>query len=221
MFEKPSVEENAPDLSGLVHCASCGSRMTMEAGDYVCPASRAETGLDCPTNPVNAALLFSRVVPKLVDRAMTEKTLEQLVRDVRDQTGPKQELQQGRLDRAESEIEELDRLRAELMEPAELDRRAQAAVVGRIAEIEQTATGLAYEALVARDELDALDFITREDGIRETASDPETYLGGAHPQDVQELLELLIEDIQVTPAAALIIYSELIPGGQADQATLL
>ena len=221
MFEKPSVHENAPDLSGLIHCANCGSGMAREAGDYVCPSNRAEPGLDCPTTPVSAAHLLSRVTRRLVDRAMTEKTLEELVGDVRDQTRPKQELQQGRLDRAESEIEELNRLRAELLDPVERNQKAYSAVGDRIAEIDQTSTGLAYEALVARNELDALDFISRENGIRETAIDLETYLGHANPQDVQELLELLIEDIQVTTGTALIIYSELIPGGQTDQATLL
>ena len=49
-------------------------------------------------------------------------------------------------------------------------------MVDRIAEIDQTSTGLAYEALVARNELDALDFVTRQEGMMETASDPETYL---------------------------------------------
>ena len=220
MFEKTSVHENAPDLSGLVHCANCGSRMTREAGAYICPVNKAEPGPDCPTTPVNAAHLLSRVVPKLMKSAMTEKTLEELVGDVKKQTSPKQELQQGRLDQAESEIEELNRLRAELLEPVEQNQEAYSAVADRIAEIDQTSTGLAYEALVARNELDALDFITREDGIRETARDPETYLGDANPQDVQELLELLIEDIRVTPGTALIIYSDLIPGSQIDRATL-
>ena len=221
MFEKPSIQENAPDLSSLVHCANCGSRMTREAGDYVCPSNRAEPGQDCPTTPVNAAHLLSRVVPKLMKSVMTEKTLEEMVGDIRDQTRPKQELQQGRLDQAESEIAELNRRRAELLEPVERNQQAYSAVANRVDEIDQTSTGLAYEALVARNELDALGFITREDGIRETASDPETYLWDANPQDVQELLELLIEDIRVTPGTALIIYSELLPGGRTDQATLL
>ena len=221
MFEKPSVHENSPDLSSLVHCANCGSRMIRADGDYVCPASRAGAGQDCPTTPVNAARLLSRVIPKLMKRSMTEKTLEELVGAVSDQIRPKQELQQGRLDRAESEIEELNRLRAELLEPVERDRKAHSAVAERVAEIDRTAAGLAYEALVARNELDALDFIAQEDGVRETAKSPETYLGDANPRDVQELLELLIEEIRVTPSTATIIYSDLVPGGRNDRAALI
>ena len=220
MFEKPSVQENAPDISSLIHCANCGSQMLREAGDYICPANRAESGLDCPTTPINAAHLLSRVMPRLMKRAMTGKTLEELVGDIGDQTRPKKELQQGRLDQTESEIEELNRLRAELLEPVEQNSKAYSAVADRVAEIDQTSTGLAYEALVARNELDALNFISQEDGIRETAQDPETYLGGANPQDMQELLELMIEDIRVSPGTALIIYSDLIPGARTDRTTL-
>ncbi len=200
MFEKPSVHENAPELNGLVHCDNCGSQMRREAEDYTCPANRTESELDCPTTPVNAAHLLCRVVPKLMDRVMTEKTLEELVGDVKDQTSPKQELQQGRMDQAESEIVELNRLRAEILEPVERNSKAYSAVAGRIDDINQTSTGLAYEALVAHNELDALNFITQENGIRESAKDPETYLGDANLQDVQELLDLLIDDIRVSPA---------------------
>ena len=82
-------------------------------------------------------------------RAMTGKTLEELVGDIGDQTRPKKELQQGRLDQTESEIEELNRLRAELLEPVERNSKAYSAVADRIAEIDQTSTGLAYESLVA------------------------------------------------------------------------
>lgn len=220
MFEKTSVHENAPDLSGLVHCANCGSRMTREAGDYICPSNQAESGQECPTTPVNAAHLLSRVMPRLLKRAMTGKTLEELVGDIGDEARPKKELQQGRLDQTESEIEELNQLRAELLEPVEQNSKAYSAVADRVAEIDQKSTGLAYEALVARNELDALNFISQEAGIRETAQDPETYLEGANPQDMQELLELMIEDIRVSPGTALIIYSDLIPGGRTDRATL-
>ena len=61
MFEKPTVHENAPVLSDLIHCANCGSQMLREAEGYICPANQAESGLDCPTTPVNAAHLLHRV----------------------------------------------------------------------------------------------------------------------------------------------------------------
>ena len=220
MFEKTSVHENAPELNGRVHCGNCGSLMTREAGDYICPSNQGESGSDCPTTPVNAAHLISQVIPKMIERVMTGETIEELVVDIQEETAPKRDLQQGRMDQAESQIAELNRVRAEILEPVEQDQKAYAAVAGRIAEIDQTSTGLAYESLVARNELDALDFITREDGIRETARDPETYLEDANPQDMQELLELMIDDIRVTPSTALIIYSDLLPGNQKDRATL-
>ena len=220
MKNKPTVHQNAPELNGLVHCENCGAQMLREAQDYICPASRAESGLDCPTTPVNAALLVSRVIPKMMKRVMTEKTLAQLVGDIGDLTRPKKELQQERLDQAESEITELNGLRAKLLEPVEQNSTAYAAVADRIAKIEQASTGLAYEALVARNELDTLNFLSEEEGVRDTAQDPETYLGDANPADIQELMEILIDDIRVSPGTALIVYSGLIPGGQTDRATL-
>ena len=220
MSEKPSVHENAPELNGLVHCDNCGGQMLREAGDYICRANQAETGLDCPTTPINAAHLIRRVVPKLIKRVMTEKTLEGLVGDIKDQTRPKLELQQERRDQAEAKIAALDQLRADLLKPVEQHSKAYGAVADRIARIEQASTGLAYEALVASNELDTLNFITQEDGIRETAKDPETYLGNADPRDVRELLGLLIDDIRVSPGTARIIYSDLIPGAQTDRTTL-
>jgi hypothetical protein len=153
-------------------------------------------------------------------RVMTEKTLEGLVGDIKDQTRPKLELQQERLDQAETKIAALNQLRADLLKPVEQHSKAYGAVADRIARIEQASTGLAYEALVASNELDTLNFITQEDGIRETAKDPETYLGNADPRDVRELLGLLIDDIRVSPGTARIIYSDLIPGAQTDRTTL-
>ena len=220
MSEKPSVHENAPELNGLIHCDNCGGQMLREAEDYICRANQAETGLDCPTTPINAAHLIRRVVPKLMKRVMTEKTLEGLVGDIKDQTRPKLELQQERLDQAETKIAALNQLRADLLKPVEQHSKAYGAVADRIARIEQASTGLAYEALVASNELDTLNFITQEDGIRETAKDPETYLGDADPRDVRELLGLLIDDIRVSPGTARIIYSDLIPGAQTDRTTL-
>ena len=220
MSEKLSVHENAPELNGLVHCDNCGGQMLREAEDYICRANQPETGLDCPTTPINAAHLIRRVVPKLMKRVMTEKTLEGLVGDIKDQTRPKLELQQERLDQAETKIAALNQLRADLLKPVEQHSKAYGAVADRIARIEQASTGLAYEALVARNEMDKLNFITQEDGIRETAKDPETYLGDADPRDVRELLGLLIDDIRVSPGTARIIYSDLIPGAQTDRTTL-
>ena len=207
-----------PEPNGLVHCNNCEALMLRENEDYICPNNRAQTKPHCPTTPINAQHMFSRVIPSMVKRVTTDAVLDQMVRTVREMTKPAKEIQEERLRQAQSKMAELNQLRAELLESVEQNGSTYAA--SRVKQIDQTSIGLAYQATVAQKELDTLEFITQEEGIRETAKDPRTYLGDANPADVRELLELMIKDIRVSPSTALIIYSDSMPNGENDQTAL-
>ena len=65
--------------------------------------------------------------------------------------------------------------------------------------------------MVAREELDKIDFIRDEDGIREATRNPKTYLGGNSLDETQELLNLLVQKVRVDTGSAVIIYQVPIP----------
>ena len=84
-------------------------------------------------------------------------------------------------------------------------------MVHEIDEINRTATGLAYESQVAREELDKIEFISEEKGIRNSAKNPDTYLEYENQQEIQELLSLFIREVQVNADVATIKYLAGVP----------
>ena len=65
--------------------------------------------------------------------------------------------------------------------------------------------------MTSRDELDKTEFINDEQGIREAAADPRTYLDGNGGEETQELLEILVGKVLVDSGSAKILYKETLP----------
>ena len=211
MFERPSVQEKSPNLNRLVSCAICGSPMLPDDGNYVCPKSIPAAGPGCSNTPHNGDLLLRRTVTALIGRAMTRQTIQEIIEDIEETVKPSMESQRGTLEKAEAEISGLNRRRSRILDPVEQGTRTYEQVASQINEINASTAGLTYEAQVARKELDKLEFINDRDGIEETAMNPETYLAGARPEDVQELINLFVESIRVDTKTAVVRYSDLIP----------
>jgi hypothetical protein len=114
------------------------------------------------------------------------------------------------MEEAEATITALNKRKAEVQQHVKQVIKTLGEVDEEINEINKSTIGLAYESLVARDELDMLEFISDEAGIRETVLDYETYLATSSAEDFQELLVLVIKEIQVDTMSALIIYNEVI-----------
>ena len=80
--------------------------------------------------------------------------------------------------------------------------------------------GLAYESMVARNELEKIEFIGDEVALRECLKNPETYMGAEDPEDAQELLNLVVREVTVDNGRATILYQEPIPCGDHPQGIL-
>ena len=208
---KPTADQQRPvTLEGLVHCANCGSAMTRLTGEYYCP-NNTGPGQACDTPPADADHLLHLVVALLVDRVMTEETIQQAIEDVQGEAGKQSEPHRLKLEDTESAIADLNRRRGRALQEVEEKDRTYSDVSDDIDQINRTTMGLAYESLIARDELDKLEFVSDETGIRNTALDLQTYLGDSNPQGAQELLDLLIQEVRVSTTQALVTYTDPIP----------
>ena len=80
-----------------------------------------------------------------------------------------------------------------------------------IGALDQLAAKRARESLAARDELDWIAFITDEQGIRNDATNPATFLEGNGTDEAQEFLDLLVEKVLVDSTSAVIVYQVNMP----------
>jgi hypothetical protein len=219
MFRTTATQEKAPDLNGMVNCAHCGSAMNRVADNYSCPNSAAGTGQRCSTPPVNADRLLRRVMSKLVARILTEETLQLVSENIQETTEANAHLQRERLETAESAIAKMNRRRTSVLHPVEQRTAAYADVAGEINEIEKATTGLAYESLVARNELEKLDRIRDEAEIRSAVTNLDTYLGSVNAGEAQELLDMTIREVRVSGNAAMVVYTEPILSEEHPEGT--
>jgi len=60
--------------------------------------------------------------------------------------------------------------------------------------------------MAAREELDQLAFIADEQGVRNDATNPATFVEGNGPDEAQEVLDLLVEKVLVDSTSAVIVY---------------
>ena len=71
--------------------------------------------------------------------------------------------------------------------------------------------GPSFQIIIAQEELDKLEFIGDETALRETISDPDTYMQTSNQDYAQELLELLINRVTVENGHATILYKHPMP----------
>ena len=211
MTSSNGANKSKPSLDGLVFCANCASEMANTGLRYYCPNTTLESGGNCPTEPVDAANLTYCVVAMTVTRLATDPTVERIAEDIRDTTEVNALTQLRRMEQAEAAIAEANARRPAVLMTVEHGAKTYDDVADEIRELDQTTAGLAFESMVARNELDKIEFIRDEDGIQETARNPETYLGGNSSYETQELLELLIQKVAVDTGEALILYRVILP----------
>ena len=208
MLRTTAIQEKAPDLNVMVRCANCGSAMNRVEDTQSCPNSAPGPGQSCSTPPVNADRLLRRVMSKLIERILTEETQQLISENIREKTESNVNLQRGRLETAESAISKINRLKTLVLHPVEQRTATYPEVADEIHEINKVTTGLTYESLVARDELEKLDYIRDETGIRNTMTNLETYLASVNAEEVQELLDTTIQEVLVGEKEATIVYTE-------------
>ena len=203
-----------PSLDGVVFCAECGARMNNSGEYYRCPNTADGADGKCTAKPVPVQYLLNGVVTRLVFRLTTDETVQEVTDTIMDITDANARIQRQRMEQAEASIAEANARRTAALQPVEHGAQTHKDAAEAMSKLEQVTAGLAYESLVARNELDKIDFIRDEEGIRETARNPETYLGGNNDEETQELLELLVQKVMVGAGAAKIIYEVGMPSDE-------
>ena len=211
MSNTTGVQEKSALLSVNAQCARCGATMGMEGDNYRCPNSTTGGVQDCPAGAVGSGLLVRLVITKLVERIANGDVIDQAMQDIRAETEAQVREQKGRLSATEGGIAELNSFK--LSERNQIEERAATYMEAAdgIHQANMTAAGLAYESMIARQELDKLEFIRDEEGIRHAATDMETYLESPTPEYAQEMLDLLVQQVLVDRDRAEIVYSVPMP----------
>ena len=207
MLEPTIVRQKGPDLTGMVWCNTCNIAMRRTGGEYSC-ANGGDR--ECDTPSIGAGELLTRVITKLVDRMVASGADDRLVANLQETTQPAVDIQMNRFGAAQISITNLSAIKIKRLRDAKEGDTNYSEAARRADEIDNTVAGLAYELQVARDELDRLEFIREEEGIRDTVGDPRTYLESSVPDLVQELLELLLKEVRVTGDQAVIVYHDTI-----------
>ena len=204
MLELQAVHDRL-SLNGKVRCENCNTNMTNAFGIFSC------TTAACPTPDISEDVLLTAVMSKLVDRITTDETLERVSQNINEITAPDIQHQATTLDTAEYGVNYLNSWKARLTREVDLGLRSLPDLVETINEIDKQKSSLAYEATVARDELDKLQFISDTEGIRDTAEALDTYLKSHQPEYVQELLDLVVDQVRLSERAIRVIYTQNLP----------
>ena len=206
-----TATEGRLTLDGRVFCANCGSQMRNTGRRYYCPKTTVEAGGRCFTRPLDTQHLIRSVVTRMISRLANEETVERVVQDIRDSTRQNAHIQRDRMEQAEAAIAEARARRSAMQLTEENTATTHEGATGDITPLDTATVGLAFQAMVARNELDKIEFVGDEVGLREIVKDPETYMGASSPEDAQELLDLLIREVTVDNDQATILYEEPMP----------
>ena len=212
--------QNKPSLDGMVYCANCGDEMLKSDDRYYCRNATVESGGKCDVIVVDAGRLTYFVVTKMVNRLATDETVQSITKSITDATETTARSQRSKMEQTEAAIAKTNALRPAVLHALEHGTKTYDEIIDEISELTQTEAGLTFESTVARNELDKIDFIRDEDGIKEAARNPQTYLGGNSPAETQELLDLIIQKVKVDTGSAVIVYEVPMPSEEDSQGVL-
>ena len=198
MTRSTDFSVSKPSLNGKVFCANCDAEMANTGQRYYCPNNAADSDSNCLSKPVSAHNLNRVVISTMVERLVNEDTVRRITESIKDATEVNLHTQRWRMERAEEQIAEINNTRRPaILHPVEHGIKTYDDVVEDISLLDQHTAALAFESMVARDELDKIAWLRDEDGIKEDISNPESYLQEELADEAQELLDLLIRKVVV------------------------
>ena len=203
-----------PSLGELVHCANCGAAMANTGQIYYCPNAVGHSGRDCPTNPVGTSLLTRKVFAGLMERFATEDTISYLTRVIKATTEPRADVLRQRLDATEAALAQSNAQDPTALQTTETRTKRYPDTAAELGALDQLAATRARQSMIVRDELDKLDFIGDEPGIRNDATNPTIMLEGNGAEEAQEFLDLLVNKVLVDSTSATIVYEAPMPTNQ-------
>lgn len=211
MTDRTVLGGNKPSLSDLVHCANCNTAMAHTGQLYYCPNAAGNSGRNCPTNPVGTRLLLYTVFSGLIRRFATDDTISYATRVIKATTEPRADALRQQMESAEAALADANGQDPMPFQLAEHRTKYYQDTAAEIGALDQLAAKRARESLAARDELDQIAFITDEQGIRNDATNPATFLEGNGTDEAQEFLDLLVEKVLVDSTSAVIVYQVNMP----------
>ena len=214
MTENSVSGGDKPSLGELVHCANCGAAMAHTEQLYYCPNAAADSGRNCPTNPVGTRLLIRKVFAGLMDRFATEDTISYLTRVIKATTEPRADVLRQRMDATEMALAKSNAQGPSAFQTADTRTKRYPDTAADLGAMDQLAARRARESMVARDELDKLAFIADEQGVRNDATNPAIMLEGNGADEAQEFLDLLVKKVLVDSTSATIVYEVPMPTNQ-------
>ena len=211
MTDRTALDNNKPSLGELVHCANCGAAMAHTGQLYYCRNASGNPGQNCPTNPVGTRLLLYKVFSGLINRFATDDVISHATRAIRATTEPRADVLRKQLESAEAILADAKTQDPSAYRLAEDRTKHYPDVAAEIGALDQIAATRTRQSMAAREELDQLAFIADEQGIRNDATNPATFLEGNGPDEAQRLLDLLVEKVLVDSTSAVIVYQIEMP----------
>lgn len=211
MVNPATVRQTKPTLNDMVYCNNCGAAMVNNGKLYHCPNSSADSGLSCTTKPVYADQLLYAVVRQLINRLATEDTIQNITETIQETAAANDQIQRTRMEQAEAAIVDAKSKKTAFLQLVEHGTKTYQDVAADIAALDSAVAGLAYESIVARNELEKIAFVSDVQDIRETTTSMDTWLGGNNLDEAQELLELMVQKVMVNSRSALVVYHEPMP----------
>ena len=211
MVNPTTVHKIKPSLDNMVYCANCGAGLIHAGQRYYCPNNSADSGRNCRTEPVYADHLRYTVVNELMNRLVTDDAIQSITKTIKETTNANARIQRQKMEQAEAAIAEANAKRPAFLQLVEQGDKTYQDVAADIDELDRTTAGLAFESIVARNELEKIAFVSDEKGIRDTATNVDTWLGGNNSEEAQELLDLLVQKVTVGSESALIVYHAPMP----------
>ena len=211
MTDNTAVDGNEPSLGDLVHCANCGAAMRHTGQFYYCPNASINSGRNCPTNPVGTHLLLHKVFSGLIQRFATDDVISYATKAIKATTEPRASALRQQMDSAETALADAKTQDLTAFQLATTRTKHYQDLAAEIGAMDQLATTRVRESMAAREELDQIAFITDEQGIRNDATNPATFLEGNAPDEAQEFLDLLVEKVLVDSMSVVIVYQVNMP----------
>lgn len=211
MTTKGKSTQQGSILNEIIRCGFCGTNMVLDGAVYVCPRKGAGPGANCYSASVDAKGLILNLMTTLVDRVLTPDALAEIVELIQRSADDNLHDQREKLDDTESQIEDLNRRKLDILTNVEYGKFQYAEIAGKLEAIEAASAGLAYESSVSQEEIDKLQFVGDRDAIRSVALDIGTYTEFADPELVRQLAETFIADIQIGAFTVMVRYTHPIP----------
>ena len=214
MVNPTTVHHTKPSLNDMVYCANCSEAMVNTGERYYCPNAVLRSGADCPTKPVYADHLHHTVLSGLANRMATDDNIQAVTDGIKATTAANADTQRQRMEQAEAAIADAKAKKPAYLRLIEHGEMTYQDVAADIDALDQATAGLAFESLIARNELEKIDFIADKQGIRDTFTSMETWLNGDNANDAQELLDLMIQKVTVDSESLLIVYHVPMPSDE-------